>query len=298
MEIAERMILSMTGYGEAQYSEEGVSYALEIRSVNGRYLKISIKLPESLALLEPEVENLLRQRLIRGSLSYTLRLRDNTPEAAQDINQSALASYVRQLQGISLPGQVQIDLAALLTLPGVCQPPEIDETRRGHQWQILARLTNQVLDRLIQMRRVEGKTLCEDLFKQCRQIREHLAAVTERAPIVLQDYHQRLLQRANELIGDGRLQLELADIKREVALFAERCDINEEITRLSSHLDQFEKLCESDEQAGRKLDFLAQEMLREANTIASKANDAAVAHHIVEIKGAIDRLKEQVQNVE
>jgi len=107
-----------------------------------------------------------------------------------------------------------------------------------------------------------------------------------------------LLQRANELIGDGRLQLELADIKREVALFAERCDINEEITRLSSHLDQFEKLCESDEQAGRKLDFLAQEMLREANTIASKANDAAVAHHIVEIKGAIDRLKEQVQNVE
>jgi len=155
-----------------------------------------------------------------------------------------------------------------------------------------------VLDHLIEMRRLEGQSLCDDVLKQCRQIRESLVAVAERAPIVLQDYHQRLLQRANELIADSRLQLQIEDVKREVALFAERCDVNEEITRLGSHLDQFENLCRGGDQAGRKLDFLAQELLREANTIASKANDATVAHHIVDVKGAIDRLKEQVQNVE
>ncbi len=292
------MILSMTGYGEAQYSENGVSYALEIRSLNGRYLKISIKLPETLSLFEPEVEKLLRGRLVRGSVFYTLRMRDTTPEAAQEINQAALASYVRQLQSVPLSGSAQIDLAALLTLPGVCQPPEINEAARERQWKALSGLTNKVLDHLIEMRRVEGQSLCDDLHNQCRQIRGSLAAVAERAPIVLKDYHQRLLQRTNELIADSRLQLQIDDVKREVALFAERCDINEELTRLSSHLDQFEKLCRSGDQAGRRLDFLAQELLREANTIASKANDAAVAHHIVDVKGAIDRLKEQVQNVE
>lgn len=292
------MILSMTGYGEAQYSDDGVSYALEIRSLNGRYLKISIKLPETLSLFEPEVEKLLRERLSRGSVFYTLRVRDNTPAAAQEVNQAALASYVRQLQSVDLAGQVRIDLATLLALPGVCQPPDIDESRREHQWSILSRLTKQVLDHLVEMRTAEGRSLCADLLKQCGQIRSHLTAVAARAPIVLQGYHQRLLQRANELITDSRLQLELDDVKREVALFAERSDVNEEITRLGCHLEQFEKLCGQDEQGGRKLDFLAQEMLREANTIASKANDAEVAHHIVEIKGAIDRLKEQVQNVE
>lgn len=292
------MILSMTGYGEAQHNEDGVSYALEIRSLNGRYLKISIKLPEALSLFEPEVEKLLRHRLTRGSVFYTLRIRDNTPQAAQEINPAALASYVRQLQAVALSGPVQIDLAALLALPGVCQPPEIDEATRERQWKALSELTHRVLDHLIGMRRTEGKSLCEDLIKHCRQIREHLAGVAARAPVVLKEYNQRLLQRTNELIADGRLQLQMDDLKREVAVYAERCDVNEEITRLSSHLDQFESLCRGGEQAGRKLDFLAQELLREANTIGSKANDAQIAHHVVEIKGAIDRLKEQVQNVE
>jgi uncharacterized protein (TIGR00255 family) len=174
----------------------------------------------------------------------------------------------------------------------------MDEAERERQWKIIEKMTREVMDRLIEMRRVEGRSIREDLLGQCRQIRDRLASVAERAPIVLREYHQRLLQRANELIGDGKLQLQLDDVKREVALYAERCDINEEISRLGSHLEQFERLCDSNEYAGRKLDFLAQEMLREANTIGSKANDAAIAHLIVDVKGSIDRLKEQVQNVE
>jgi len=291
------MILSMTGYGEVQHSDDGISYALELRSLNSRYFKVSIKLPEHLSIFEPEVEKLLRTRLTRGSVFYHLRVRDTSAEAAQEINQAALKSYLDQLLAVS-PGNHQIDLASLLELPGVCQPPALSEARRQHQWTVIEQITDRVLEHLVEMRRVEGRSICQDLLGQCTQIREHLAAVAGHAPVVLQEYHQRLVQRANGLIAEAKLQLQLDDVKREVALYAERCDINEEISRLGSHLDQFEQLCQGGERAGRKLDFLAQELLREANTIASKANDATIAHHIVEIKGAIDRLKEQVQNVE
>jgi len=292
------MILSMTGYGEVQHSDDGVSYVLELRSLNNRYFKASIKLPESLSVFESEVDKLLRTRLSRGSVIYNLRMRDTRAEAAQEINVAAVESYVKQLGRLSTSVPVQIDLAVILALPGVCQPPGLDEAERERQWNVLESMSIEAMNRLIDMRRVEGKVLRDDLVAQCSQIRKHLAAIAERSPVVLKEYHQRLLSRANELLGEAKLQLQLDDVKREVALYAERCDINEEIARLGSHLDQFEKLCDSRELAGRKLDFLAQELLRETNTIGSKANDAAIAQHIVEIKGAIDRLKEQVQNVE
>ncbi len=292
------MLLSMTGYGEAQYHDGEVSYVLEVRSLNNRYFKASIKLPDFLTIFESEVERMLRARLARGSVTYTVRVRNSSAEAAQEINTAALEHYLEQLSRVPMTGPVQIDLAAVLALPGVCQPPELDEGRREHQLQIIARLTREALDRLIEMRRAEGRALRDDVRVHCQRIREHVATVARQAPQVLNDYHQKLLQRTNELLGNSKLPLELDDVRREVALYAERCDINEEISRLGSHLDQFERMCDRTEQAGRKLDFLAQEMLREANTIGSKANDATIAHHVVEIKGAIDRLKEQVQNVE
>jgi uncharacterized protein (TIGR00255 family) len=292
------MILSMTGYGDVHHSDAQVTYVLELRSLNNRYFKANIKLPEHLSLFETEVENLLRRRITRGSVTCSLRLRGNTPEAAQQINVAALDSYLAQLGRLTTRGNLQIDLGTMLTLPGVCEAPEMDDAERERQWKILSDLVDQAVERLIQMRRIEGKSIRDDLFAQCQSIREHLMAVAQFAPQVLRDYHARLLQRANELIGEAKLQLQLDDLKREIALYAERCDINEEVSRLSSHLEQFQKLCDGSEVAGRKLDFLAQEMLRETNTIGSKANDATIAHHIVEIKGAIDRVKEQVQNVE
>lgn len=294
------MILSMTGYGEAQRTEDGVAYALEIKSLNNRYLKTTIKLPEHLAVFESEVEKLLRDRLDRGTITYVLRVRDNRADAAQEINVAALKSYVNQIEkGMgAMGGAVQIDLAAIVSLPGVVQPPEISEAEREAQWKVLAALTDDAIRHLIAMREVEGRAIREDLLNQCRQIRENLGVIAERAPTVIEEYHQRLLQRTNDLLRQSKLQLELDDLRREVAVYAERCDINEEIARLTSHLEQFGRLCDSNEQTGRKLDFLAQEMLREANTIGSKANDSTIAHRIIDIKGAIDRLKEQVQNVE
>jgi uncharacterized protein (TIGR00255 family) len=292
------MILSMTGYGDAHHSDGKVSYVLEIRSLNNRYFKASIKLPEHLSIFEAEVEKMLRERITRGSLSCSLRQRHMSAEAAQDINVPALENYLAQLNRVVSQGHMQVDLGALLALPGVCEPPEMDDAERERQLRIIQGLVSEALTRLIEMRRIEGRTIRDDLFEHCGQIRGHLTEVGTRAPLVLREYHLRLLQRVNELISEARLQLQLDDLKREVALYAERCDINEEIARLTAHLDQFERLCDSNEAAGRKLDFLAQELLRETNTIGSKANDATIAHHVVEIKGAIDRLKEQVQNVE
>lgn len=292
------MILSMTGYGDAQLAEDGVNYALEVRSVNNRYLKASIKLPEHLQFLESEVDKLIRGRLVRGTLNYTLRVRDASAEAAYEINTAALQSYLRQLGAVQHVGATSVDLATILALPGVCQPPDMDEAAREHQLRIVARLTDAALDKLIRMRADEGRALRDDLLKHTAAIRTELAAIAERSPAVVTDYFRRLTQRVNELLSEAKLELDREDLTKEVAIFAERCDVNEEIARLRCHLDQFEKLCDSKQHAGRKLDFLAQEMLREANTIGSKSNDSTITRHIVEIKALIDRLKEQVQNVE
>ncbi len=294
------MIQSMTGYGAAQHVEDGVSYALEIRSLNNRYLKLSIKLPEHLQFLEGDVDKLLRSRLVRGSISYTLRVRSEGDVGLRSINPAAVQRYVEQLSEVQTPPgtAATVDLATIAMLPGVCDSPELNEGARQHQWDVVADLTNRAIDVLIAMRREEGQALRTDLLRCCEAIRVRLSECKARAPSVIEEYHERLKSRVAILMQSGGFELEAEGLMREVAVYAERCDISEEIARLGSHLDQFGGLCDREDQVGRTLDFLTQEMLREANTIASKSNDAAIARSVVEIKGLIDRLKEQVQNVE
>lgn len=293
------MILSMTGFGAAERHHHGVSYRVEIRSLNGRYFKLGMKLPDAVAALEPIVEQRLRARVGRGSITYTLTYRDESPGAAQQINVGALQSYVDQLQRANLSSSgIRIDLAGLVALPGVCQPREMDESALQAFQTTIERLTDEAVDRLIEMRRAEGAALQRDLLDHCEKIRRIAAAVRERCPAVVEDYHQRLRARVNSLLASGELKLKEDDLIREVAIFAERCDISEELSRLDGHLDHFTTLSRGDEEAGRKLEFLSQEMLREANTIGSKASDSAISRHVVEIKSLIDRIKEQVQNVE
>ncbi len=293
------MIRSMTGYGDAQHCEGDVSYALEMRSLNNRYFKPTLKLPEFCQFLEPDVDKLLRRYLTRGSVSYSLRVRNTGAEAAHEINREALQSYLRQMAGVGEgPVPIAVDLASVLALPGVCQPPEMGESEREQQWEIIRGLTTTAVEKLVAMRTEEGKALCEDLRTQCDAIRQRLEHVRTLAPEVVTEYHKRLRTRVNALLSQAELQLAETDLAKEVAVFADRCDISEELARLTSHLDQFLGLCNQDSQAGRRLEFLAQEMLREANTIASKSNNSEITRDIVEVKSLIDRLKEQVQNVE
>ncbi len=294
-----RMIVSMAGFGDATAERDGTRYAVEIRSLNNRFFKPVIKLPDNVSGLEPEMESMLREKLGRGSITYILKMRSDSAEAAYHINTSALRSYLEQLQAVKgLDRLVHIDLASLVQLPGVCQEPrdETDEIERHGP--VVRELTIKAVEKLNTMRRREGQQLFGDLMKHVQVISQNLGAIAKRAPFVIEEYHKRLSQRIGQLLSKAELKVSEPDLLKEVAVYAERSDISEEIQRLTSHLDAFEQACREGEHAGRKLDFITQEMLREANTIASKANDAEVARRVVEIKGAIDRLKEQVQNVE
>jgi uncharacterized protein (TIGR00255 family) len=293
------MIVSMTGFGDATAERDGTHYAVEIRSLNNRYFKSTIKLPENVSGLEPELETQLREHLGRGSITFILKMRTDSAEAAYHINTSALKSYLEQLQQVKgLDRLVTIDLATLVALPGVCQEPRDETDEISKHGPMIRELTKKAIAKLEAFRAREGESLFKELMRHVKVIGDALKQIGERAPFVIEEYHKRLSNRVNELMSKAQLQVNQGDLLKEVAVFAERADIAEEIQRLTQHLEAFEEACGTDEHAGRKLDFITQEMLREANTIASKANDAKIARNIVEIKGAIDRLKEQVQNVE
>jgi uncharacterized protein (TIGR00255 family) len=199
---------------------------------------------------------------------------------------------------MGIDGVLKLDVGSLLTLPGVCQEPRDDTDEMERHGPIVRELTVKAILKLNAMRKREGEALFNDLMKHAKVISSNLSEIAKRAPSVVEEYHKRLAQRVNQLVQKAELKVDERDLIKEVAVFAERADISEEIQRLTSHLEAFETACRTGEHPGRKLDFITQEMLREANTIASKANDADIGRRVVDIKGAIDRLKEQVQNVE
>ncbi len=290
---------SMTGFGQARREIDGALYAVEVRSVNSRYYKSLIRLPEMWSFLEPEIDQLVRQRLHRGSVHFTLRMKVASGEAAYDVNTHALERYIEHLETLrpdQADIQLSVDVGSLLQLPGVCSPPEPEElTRRARE--PLLEVVGEALDALGAMRAEEGGAIAESLESHCRDIKRELTQIAQRAPQVVESYHQRLRRRVQELMNRAELGVGESDLAREIAVFAERSDISEELSRLQSHLAQFWQILHEEDQPGRKLEFIAQEMLREANTTAAKANDTEVARHVVELKAAIDRIKEQIQNV-
>jgi len=292
----------MTGFGTASADDHGISCTVEIRSVNNRFLKSIIKLPDKLANLEPEIDRMLRDRIARGSVVLTVAVKDQMASASIAINQVVLKTYIDQIQ--SLEGGVKnatVDLAGLLALPGVVQAGEDSAEYMAAHEELVLRLIKEAIGKLKEMRACEGAALWADLKRHLDVVRSALAKIAEFAPQVVRAYHEKLKSRVSQLIVGSNLTVSDNDLIREVALFADRADISEEINRLTGHLDQFTAVCEQPAPPGgegRKLDFISQEMLREANTIASKANDASIARLTVDIKSAIDRIKEQVQNVE
>jgi uncharacterized protein (TIGR00255 family) len=293
------MLLSMTGFGEAQREENGSVYHVELRSVNNRYFKAAIHLPDELNYLEADLDRLVRSKLTRGSITVRLRVHDLSASAALDVNVEAIHRYIAALRSAVPDDQhTVIDLATLATLQGVCQPRELSEVERSHTQDVVLALVEDGISRLIEMRLADGRALAEDLRKHLQTIRRCLDAVRLRAPEIISEYRDKLHARVTELLAGSGVSLAADDLLREVSIYAERSDVHEEIQRLDGHLAQFEELLASGEPAGRKLDFVAQEMLREANTIGSKSGDSQIARAIIEIKASVDRIKEQVQNAE
>ena len=290
----------MTGYGDAEGQLNGVTYTVEIRAVNNRYFKTRIKLPETVAFLEEDIEKLLRRNLSRGTVSYVLRLKNVSANVLFDIDETALQAYMEKLSRIASSVDIKcpIDVGGLLNVPGILVPVSPDEEKAEQIKRKVLSVTQEAIEKLKQMRAAEGAVLAADLDSHCEAIRRNLEQIRARSVSVLEECHRKLRKRVNGLLAEAKLKLDEEALAREVAIFADRSDISEEIARLDSHLQQFAESCQVNEQAGRRLDFINQEMFREANTIASKASDVEISHYVVEIKCRIDRIKEQVQNIE
>ncbi|MEY2716773.1 MAG: hypothetical protein RIT24_3116 [Planctomycetota bacterium] len=296
------MIRSMTGFGSAAAEAEGCRFSVEVKSVNNRFFKATVRLPEELSTLETELETAVAKRLGRGSVMVLVRFVPGGAVAAAEVNPDAARSALTALLA-ALPAELRdratVDLGALLTVPGVLRTDGVDKLVEMSR-PILARLLDEACDRVLAMRTREGESIHRELLKFGEAIRTALVSVSERAPAATSAYQERLRARMNSLLSEVGATAAEQDLLREVAVFAERSDVAEEVARLTGHLHQFEQVISPKhaEPAGRTLDFLSQEMLREANTIASKSQDVEIARRVVEMKTAIDRIKEQAANAE
>jgi uncharacterized protein (TIGR00255 family) len=290
----------MTGHGEGHCEKAGLAAWVELRAVNNRYLKLSLRGGEAYNALESHVEAVVRESIRRGSIQVALRLsRDSNPDDFR-LNATALLSYYRQIEaaGQKLHLNDRVRLEMLASLPGV-----IDETgtHRDHlesDWPAIEGALRAALAKLGQMRSDEGRVMAADLLANASEIRQRLLEIESRAPLVGDGYRTRLAERMRRMLAETSARWEESDLLREVAMFAERSDISEEIVRLKSHLDQFAECLTLPESSGRKLDFITQEMFREANTIGSKASDPEISKYTIDIKAAIERMREMIQNVE
>lgn len=294
------MLLSMTGFGEARADVGGVHLTAEMRSVNNRHFKLTLRSPDVLARFEPEIERVLRETITRGTVTVFLRFDRAVEDAAVRINQAVLESYWRQLMAFSNGCQAPApsSVVELLALPGVVDDSRWSEADLAQVGPSIERLVRAALGHFQQFRVQEGAAMAADLDKQCKTILAEVDRIAALVPQVVAEYRDRLHQRVQEALKPASVTLTASDILREVALFTDRADISEEIVRLRSHLDQFQQLLQAATSQGRKLEFMCQELFREANTIGSKSNHVGVAHAAVEIKTAIERMREIVQNVE
>jgi uncharacterized protein (TIGR00255 family) len=291
----------MTGFGSATEEIDGARYTVEIRGVNSKYFKAQVRVPDDLLALEAEIESSLSRRIGRGSLTATVRHFASASEGGVTVNSEAMSRIVSAIDSAvpSTHSRYKLDLAKLLDIPGVLihEPVEdvVDRARPA-----VLKVIDSACDALIAMRGREGELLCADLKGLLESIGSRLAVIAERAPLVVEHYQERLRQRMATLLEEVGASVQSEDLLKEVAVYAERTDISEEVVRLGGHLEQFGQLIDgsSSEPVGRTLDFLAQEMLREANTIASKSADGESSRNVVEIKGLIDRIKEQSANAE
>ncbi|MCA9064464.1 MAG: YicC family protein [Planctomycetaceae bacterium] len=290
------MLLSMTGFGNASHQSGDVYVSTEMKSVNNRYLKLSVRMPDTLARFEAEIEKLVRARVARGSVQLSIRMRFLSGQSEYRIDPNVLQGYQQQLQ--QLTGQAAAVTNELLQLPGVVVESELEENLVQSIWPTVESAINETLDHFHDFRAREGESMRVDLERQCVTIESELAQVETAAPQVVAEYREKMLERVRRVVSSSSVQVEPSDVLREVAVFADRCDINEEITRLKSHIEQFRRMLNSDQSMGRKLEFIGQEMFREINTIGSKANNVGIAHSVVEMKVAIERIREVLQNVE
>jgi uncharacterized protein (TIGR00255 family) len=292
------VLLSMTGFGEARLQDDRWQVGVEVRTVNNRHLKLNARISEPYGALEPDLERLVRETIRRGTVQLLLRVeRPRRPDDYR-LNTVALMSYREQLQALQGQHGAPLEFSALLSLPGVVEERRPSADDPHDDWPVLSAVVSEALARLQVSRSEEGRAMAAELLSLGRAIAERLERVAARGPHVVAAYRDRLTERVQVLVADKGVTLEPRDLIREVAILAERADVAEEVVRLRAHLAQYVEVINEPESAGRKLEFVVQEMGRETNTIGSKANDVEISRDVVEIKGLLEKIRELIQNVE
>ena len=294
----------MTGFGEARHEGPGLALSVEVRTVNNRYLKVSVRGSEPYPMLEPDLEKLVRKFVRRGTVTIHVRCDRLGRSGDFVLNAVALRSYLEQVRAACDQVGWQVPLSAvlgqILALPGVApEPGGVSGRPPDEEMSAVERTLETALGRLQAMRQQEGRAMADELLVHRETIAGHLGQIRDMVPAVVENYRQRLRDRVGQALAEHNVSVRPEDLIREVAVFAERSDVAEEVTRLASHLEQFEAVVRTEEDGpGRKLEFLVQEMGRETNTIGSKAGDVAISRHVVEIKATLEKVRELVQNVE
>lgn len=293
------MIKSMTGFGRGEFSNEFYNFKVEIKAVNHRYNDIIVKMPRHIGYLEENIKKIIKKEIGRGKIDVYINL-DYINESAIEIKVDIplAKSYKSALEGLS----AELNLEENVRLFNILGLSEVIKTERKEldedtAWTCLKEALNLALRDIMGMKMVEGEELKDDMISKLNRIETIVLEIEERSPLVVLEYKDKLKERISELL-DKDINIDEDRITSEVVIFADKSNINEEIVRLKSHVKQFLSILDEKDSVGRKLDFLIQEMNREINTIGSKANDMLISQNVVEIKSELEKIREQVQNVE
>lgn len=293
------MLKSMTGYGRGEFANEYFNIIIEIKSVNHRYSDINVKMPRHINFLEEKIKKAVREKISRGKVDVYINLEyinDTAVDVKVDI--PLAKAYKEKLEQLidELKLDENVKLFNILSLPEIIRT-EKKETDEELLWMPLKNALEEALEKIMEMKVVEGEAIKDDMLSKLSEIERLVDDIELRAPNVVLEYKNKLKDRIEELLGN-EVKIDEERLAQEVAIFADKSNINEELVRLKSHINQFRKIVNEDDAVGRKLDFLIQEMNRETNTIGSKANDIFIANNVVLIKAEIEKIREQVQNIE
>lgn len=293
------MIRSMTGFGHGEVSnDKNQKVTVEMKSVNHRYCDISLKLPKKLAMFEANIRNIMKEYASRGKIDIYVSYEDLSETAVSlHYNQAMAEEYMQVFKKM----QEDFNIETKITAEALAKYPEvvtIDEVQQDEEvwWELLEAALRQAAEKFVETRTIEGANLKRDLLGKLDQMAADVAFIEERSPQIIAEYRSKLEEKVKEFLEDSTI--EENRIAAEVTLYADKIAVDEEIVRLQSHISSMTDVLESDESIGRKLDFMAQEMNREANTILSKSSDVDLADHAIELKTNVEKVREQIQNIE
>ena len=293
------MIRSMTGFGHREVSyDKNQKVTVEMKSVNHRYCDISLKLPKKLAMFEANIRNIMKEYASRGKIDIYVSYEDLSETAVSlHYNQAMAEEYMQVFKKM----QEDFNIETKITAEALAKYPEgvtIEEVQQDEEvwWELLEAALRQAAEKFVETRTIEGANLKRDLLGKLDQMAADVAFIEERSPQIIAEYRSKLEEKVKEFLEDSTI--EENRIAAEVTLYADKIAVDEEIVRLQSHISSMTDVLESDESIGRKLDFMAQEMNREANTILSKSSDVDLADHAIELKTNVEKVREQIQNIE